>query len=330
MRDCVDNVPSLGREKAASDAPPEKVMRILFMIGSGRCGSTMIEEVLIRHPEIGFVSNIDSYLPLGSKGRFNSGLYRLTPARFGQRDRLGLQLIQKRAHFGPSEAYNAFNREVSPLVSRPWRDLQAEDVTPWLATRFRSFFERRLTAQRKTSFVHKFTGWPRTGFIHEIVPEAKFLHIIRDGRSVASSMLQRPHWHGYLGPWGWGHGPLPGAYETEWEASGYSFLALAAIDWKLMMDAFERAKARIPEHLWMDLRYEDFIEDPRSCARQILDFFALEWTEQFEKGFRKYAFSTSRRAGYKRDTTPDQASLLDQLLHEHLVRYGYIVDAAST
>ncbi|MDQ3533869.1 MAG: sulfotransferase [Actinomycetota bacterium] len=287
----------------------------------------MVSEVLVRHPDIGFISNVDAYLPFNARGRWNSSLYRRTPPQLGQRDRMGLQLIQKRMHFGPSEAYNRFSREVSPLVSRPWRDLTAEDASPWLAARFRAFFEERAEAQRKPAFLHKFTGWPRTGFIHEVIPDAKFLHVVRDGRAVASSLIQRPHWHGYLGPWGWGHGPLPEEYQKEWESSGYSFVGLAALDWKLMMDAFVEAKKRIPPQLWMEMRYEDFIEQPRQRTQNILDFMGVPWTGKFEGAFRKYSFSKSRKTGYRRDLTPQQLELVQTLLEDHLSRFGYGKDA---
>ena len=37
----------------------EPVTRYLFVLGTGRCGSTLVEEVLARHPDSGFVSNLE-------------------------------------------------------------------------------------------------------------------------------------------------------------------------------------------------------------------------------------------------------------------------------
>jgi hypothetical protein len=34
-----------------------------FVIGTGRCGSTLVQEVLARHPQVGFVSNLEDKLP---------------------------------------------------------------------------------------------------------------------------------------------------------------------------------------------------------------------------------------------------------------------------
>lgn len=297
---------------------------LLFIIGTGRCGSTVVQELLTHHPDIGFVSNVDTKLAhLALKGRWNSLLYERAPSELSRRDKLHLGLIQRRFHYGPSEAYRLLSREVSPLVSEPFRDLTADDVTPWLEKRFRSFFETRVRAQRTPAFLHKFTGWPRAGFIHAVFPEARYLHVIRDGRAVASSLMQRPWWRGYLGPTGWGFGPLPEEYEEEWERSGRSFVALAGIEWKLMMDAFDKARATIPDDRWMEVRYEDFVEHPREHTDRALRLIGLEWTQQFEAAFAAYPVSVVRRQSYRGDLTAAQVVMLDQILGEELRKRGY-------
>ena len=98
------------------------------------------------------------------------------------------------------------DRELSPILSRPWRDLTAADVTPWLAARTRAFFQVRADVQRRPVFLHKFTGWPRARFVEEALPGSRFVRVIRDGRSVVNSWLQTPWWRGPEGPsqWQWG------------------------------------------------------------------------------------------------------------------------------
>jgi hypothetical protein len=296
----------------------------LFILGTGRCGSTVVQELLARHPDVGFVSNVDTRVPsLNLRGRWNSWAYDRTPSKLSRRDRLGLGLVQSRIHYGPSEAYALLSRQVSPLISEPWRDLTAEDVTPWLRKRFRRFFVERAIAQKKPFFLHKFTGWPRAAFIHEIFPRAKLLHIIRDGRAVASSVMQRAWWRGHLGPERWGFGPLPDAYADEWRDSAYSFVALAGIEWKVMIDAFEVAKKAIPQELWMEVRYEQFVEEPRRHTRDIMRFVGLDWTEEFERRFLDYPFSSNRKQSFRKDLSSGQVSLLDNILRDHLGRLGY-------
>jgi sulfotransferase family protein len=286
-----------------------------FVLGTGRCGSTLVHEIIARHPDVGFVSNLEDRLPLAPRtGRWNNDLYRRVPDRLTAKGRL---------RYAPSEAYRALDREVSPAISAPVRDLLAEDVTPWLERRFRTFFEARADAQRRPVFLHKFTGWPRSGFVRRIFPEARFLHVVRDGRAVANSFLQMPWWQGYGGPDSWSWGPLPAAYAQEWEDSGRSFAVLAGLEWKLLMDAYEAARELVPAGQWMEVRYEDFVAEPRQHMRAMLDHLHLEWTPAFEQGFSRYTFDAARREAYRRDLGIHDVAMLDASLTPALERHGY-------
>lgn len=301
-------------------------MTMLFIIGTGRCGSTMIQEVLARHPDVGFISNFDARFPaLNSKGRWNNALYRRTPLRYTQRDRRRIsgRAAAAESHFGPSEAFRLLERRVSPIWSAPYRDLTSEDVTPWLERRFQRFFGERVATQNKAVFMHKFTGWPRAAFLHKIFPDARFLHVIRDGRAVAGSVVERLWWRGYAGPWNWGRGPLPDDYAKEWEASERDFVVLAGLEWKLLMDTFDAAKQSVPPELWMDVRYEDFVDEPTARLKDIFAFVGLDWSDEFDKKFGQFAFTNAMKDRFRRDLTQRQVTMLDEVLEAYLVKLGY-------
>ena len=289
---------------------------VAFVLGTGRCGSTLVHEVLARHADVGFVSNVEDRFPLPKgAGRWNNGLYRRSPEPFTRKGRI---------RFAPSEGYRALEREVSPILSAPDRDLVAEDLTPWLDARLHGFFDDRAHIQGRPLFLHKFTGWPRARFLARIFPHARFVHVIRDGRAVANSFLQMPWWRGYAGPAGWGWGPLPSEYQTEWEASGRSFAVLAGIEWKILMHAFDDARAQVPAERWLEVRYEDFVADPRRVTGDMLGFLGLAWTPGFEAGFRRYRFSADRNEAYKTDLGIHEVALLEACLAAPLERYGYV------
>lgn len=300
-------------ESARSE--PGSIPGLVFILGTGRCGSTLVHEVLARHRRAGFVSNIEDNLPrLGLAGRWNAELYRRIPARATRKGGL---------RYAPSEAYRVLDEQVSPLLSTPGRDLRADDVTPWLEERFRRFFLQRAAAQGSPVFLHKFTGWPRAGFIQRVFPEARFVNVIRDGRAVANSWLQMPWWLGYRGPQAWQWGPLPEAYGEEWEASNRSFVLLAGLAWKLLMDSFEQARATVPAGQWMDIRYEDVVVEPRSQLEKMLAFAGLDWSDEFEAAFNRYRFATERSEAFRRDLGGGAVAMLDASLAGHLRRYGY-------
>ena len=287
----------------------------VFVLGTGRCGSTLLHEILARHRDAGFLSNIDdrtSSPAIG--GRWNGPLYRGLPPSFSRKGR---------ARFAPSEGYRILDRRVSPAISAPMRDLTSEDATPWLGGRFRRFFDDRARAQGSPVFVHKFTGWPRARFIDAVFPEARFVHVIRDGRAVANSLLQMSWWKGYRGPEGWGWGPLPEGYEREWESSARSFPVLAALEWKVLMDAFEESQSEIAPERWLDIRYEDLVHDPVSTSKSVLEHVGLSWTAEFEDRLRLYRFDPDRTQAFRRDLSGTDLAMLDRVLAKRLMQYGY-------
>jgi hypothetical protein len=300
-----------------------------FVIGTGRCGSTLVQEVLARHPEVGFVSNLEDKLPVPDLcGRWNNRLLRRAAPRdprFGPfRDRP--RLIERgRLRIAPSEGWQVLARQVSPILVTPDRDLLASDLTPWLDRRLRRFFERRMAAQGRRVLLHHVTGWPRARLLQAAFPQARFIHVVRDGRAVANSWLQTSWWTGYQGPERWYLGPLPAPYATEWEAADGSFVVLAGLGWKLLVDAFGEARAAIPASQWLEVRYEDVLADPRGQVTAMLEFLGLGWTPTFEAGFSRYTFATGRREAFRRDLDPGQLALLENSLAEHLQRHGYAV-----
>ncbi|GII27290.1 sulfotransferase family protein [Planotetraspora mira] len=286
-----------------------------FLIGTGRCGSTLVHDVIARHPDASFVSNVDDRwrrVPALIRP-LNGVIYRRMPT--------GSRVKWLR----PSEGYAALSREVSPTVVNPFRDLVAADASPWLANRLRSFFESRGATAPGRHFVHKFTLWPRASFLHAVFPEARFVHIVRDGRAVANSLLQMPWWSGHLGPSRWELGTLPEGYAQEWDREGRSLAHLAGIGWKLLIDAFEVARTAVPPDLWLEVRYEDLLADPRKHMDIILEFLGLPWTQGFERGFARQEFSPGRADAFRRNLAPKQLALLERSLASRLQRYGYHV-----
>jgi len=194
---------------------------------------------------------------------------------------------------------------------------------PWLQKRIADFFDSRIEAQGKPAFVHHLTGWPRSGLLRSVYPEARFVHVVRDGRSVANSWLQMGWWDGYRGPDNWYLGPLSRADQAEWEEAERSFVVLAGLGWRILMSAIEEARALVPEEQWLDVRLEDFMDDPRGRTEEVLDFLGLEWTPQYEAGFAKHTFQASRGVAWKRDLSEADIAALERTIAKPLAAYGY-------
>jgi hypothetical protein len=213
--------------------------------------------------------------------------------------------------------------------AEPGRDLVAADVTPRVRRQLHSVFERMVTRRRNRILI-KLTGWSRIGFLNEVFPDAKFIHIVRDGRAVSSSYLHinEWQWRGWYGPHSWRYGPLSPEDQAAWEASGRSFIALAGIQWRLHTRAIETARAGVDQHRYLEVRYEDYCADPWATCRRVLDFSELEHAPAFERHVRS-AKITDMTSRFQKDLSPEHVLRLTNLLRADLVRYGYDVSDAG-
>ena len=161
-------------------------------------------------------------------------------------------------------------------------------------------------------------------FFARIFPEARFIHIVRDGRAVANSWLQMPWWGGYRGPEHWHWGPLTPHYADEWERGGKDFALLAALAWKTLMDSFLAAEGELQAHRYLRLRLEDILAAPKEHFQTLLGFCDLPWTPDFERGFARRKFHDGRKLAFQRDLSAAQLSVIEGSLAPLLKRYDYV------
>jgi hypothetical protein len=116
----------------------------------------------------------------------------------------------------------------------------------------RAFFELYAERQGKTRWGDKTPGYVREMVrIQGVLPEARFIHLIRDGRDVALSMM------------GMSWGP--------------SSVEAAARRWRKRI---MRAREQVPrvKH-YIEVRYEDLIADTEPTLRRVCEFIELPFDE---------------------------------------------------
>lgn len=304
---------------------------LALVTGTGRSGTTLVQEMLSRHPATGFISGLDDKLPrLNLHGRANGRLYRFAPQRPSSMRALAesRRLIERgRLRVAPSEGYRLIDRQVMGGFSTPCRDLLAEDMTPYLAPRVREFFASRERAQGCDVLVQHLTGWPRVGFLRAAIPDLRVVNVVRDGRAVANSWLQMGWWDGWQGPDKWIYGPLPADLRREWDEHNRSFPVLAALGWKMLMAAYEDARELTPPGQWLDVRYEDILDHPQESFAELLDFLGLPWDHGFQTGFERHEITAARADSFRTELAPAQLQAVEQVLAKPLARWGY--DATS-
>jgi len=278
-----------------------------FILGTGRCGSTVFHRMLVRHEALAYISNINT--------------------RFRKLPRLGVpkamfHRVLLRAGIGePVEAYPLL-AQAFPGFVEPCRDLGGDDVTLSGGKRIRELFTEIQQGQRKERFCYKYTGWPRLEFFSRIFPSARFIHVVRDGRAVANSLLHVPWWTGWSGPENWRWGPLPERYRREWEDEERSFAVLAGIQWKILLDQVEATRPLIHPEQFLEIKYEELMERPLPVFRRVCEYLDLDYSQLFERALRRVEL---RNANWKweSDLPESEKARLNRSLRSHLEKHGY-------
>jgi omega-hydroxy-beta-dihydromenaquinone-9 sulfotransferase len=284
----------------------------IIIVGVGRTGTTVFHRMLSEHPHL-------AWLPGRISSRFPEKL-ELSRLVMKGLDYPLLGEFLKRG-IKPGESYPFWEHHCKGF-SAPYRDLLAADVTD----KARSHLPRttaKLLTEKRNRLLLKITGWPRISFLSEIFEDARFIHVMRDGRAVANSMLNVYFWQGWKGPQNWGWGELLPDQKKEWNEHGQSFVALAAIQWKILMDAMEKAKKTLSSEEFLEIRYEDLCADPLGQLRKVTQFCELEWTDGFRRHLGKYQPNNTNDK-FMYDLTPKQQRDLEEVLGNYLRRYGYL------
>ena len=288
-----------------------EIKKPIILLGTGRCGSTALHKLLSQHPNVAWLSRLSNRFP--DRPKYDYWLMRSFDLPL-----IGHPLNRR---FNPSEGY-FFWQHYAPGFRQPFRDLMAQDVTNREKNAVCRAMAQILTSQRQRLLI-KITGWPRIGYLKEIFADAKFIHIVRDGRAVANSMLAVNFWDGWHGPERWRWSPLTPDQNRIWEGTNKSFVALAGLEWVMMQEATIKAKSLLQSDDLLEIRYEDFCADKLAITKQIAQFAELDWSQKFEHAVQSFPVE-SQNFKWKTELTVEQQRILEDIEHEYLQHYGYL------
>lgn len=283
----------------------------IFIVGAGRSGSTAFHEIFCSHPQVAWLSSLcNKYRDNPSRNRLLMTLidYPLVKA-----------FLLKRTH--PSECYD-FWEHLCKGFRHPCRDLVSEDVTFKNKSRIYRAMSEMLTPKRNRLLI-KITGWPRIGFLLEIFRDAKFIHIVRDGRAVSNSIINVDWWWGWRGPENWRWGLLKPAHQAAWEKHHKSFIALAGIQWNILMEAMDKAMQCLEKDNFLEIKYEDLCADKLGVFKKAIQFCELEWSHRFADSIMRHPLKNMNYK-FKEELTSRQLGILNDIMQFYLQKYGYV------
>lgn len=207
----------------------------LFIVGVPRSGTTLLRVMLDSHPR----------LAVGPECPWIGGGYGHRPS--------------------VKDLYEALTRGANGPVGN-FSGIGEEDVARALGDAVAFLLQRYAERRGKARWVEKTPNQiTEIPLLHRLFPDARYLHVVRDGRDVAcSSFVERRSW----GP------DLVNGGER------IANTRLHALErWHRWVDQFERWREdyRLPVHT---VRYEDLVHAPRGELQRILDFFGEPWSDE--------------------------------------------------
>jgi hypothetical protein len=287
-----------GRSKAESSP--------FFVVGTGRCGSTLLQAMLMSHidmrmpPETQYFDHLDP-VALGFSD----------PLKPGDTETYLKHALSERAKFflgaeaGTADAYAAAVR--AGLRS-------ARDQFLWIC--------QRMTQGQSGARLGEKTPqhWKSIDRIGELFPEACFIHLIRDPRDVVASLLEMDWW-------------------------GNRSARKAAKYWRNAVDTALLQERRCHgRHLIV--RYEDLIDRPEGVLREVCIFLGVPFRHEMldhrasarrsfgggeveYKGLAAKPIDRSRVGRYRKRLSPMQVRIIEATVGAHRMRrLGYTPDPA--
>ena len=190
-------------------------MRPIFIVGSPRSGTTLLRWIIDAHPHI-----------------------MCPPCETSLFERY----------------YTIFNgflweRQYSKLP------LNRDTLIEWFRDHFDSLFIRLHRVSHKPRICEKTPAHVKyLDLITEVYPQAKIIHIIRNGENVASSLQK-----------------------VGFAPSGITGLIRNSLTWKISVEKGRGHGKKLPRENYLEIRYEDLINDPRLTLRLICEFVEEEF-----------------------------------------------------
>lgn len=276
---------------------------VVFVVGCPRSGTTLLRRMLDNHPALA-VSNDTHFIPryLPADG----------PDAPLPEERLA-ELVDSRrfARFGlPADA-----------VRRAAEHASYRRFVTHVYAEFAAANGKALAGEKTPDYVRHIP------LLADLFPDARFVHLVRDGRDVALSLQQ------WASP-----SRGPGRFGL-WQAEP---VATSALWWERFARDGRRAGRELPADRYREVRYEDLVADPTAEAKRIVSFLELAWNDavvNFHVGRHRavpgqsakkaWMPPTSGLRDWRRDMDERSRLLFEAVAGATLEDFGYPVSSAT-
>jgi hypothetical protein len=239
----------------------------ILIIGAPGSGTTLLYQTLCSHRDLAYITHNMLRAGILRHGRL-----------LGDR-RKALFILQNLIHRDPTSNL--------PLGDAFWikyfgdyNYMTENDCTEEMAAYFRKKVLQVQNLWGRSRFVDKtLQNCFRVRLLNSIFPDAKFIHIIRDGRAVAFSILNKIEIAGDPNRlFHVGFKEILGDKYQSQRSELYNF----GLAWQEFVRKGREASA-FAQSRYYEVRYENLITEPYNELRNIVDFCELNWYSEFEE-----------------------------------------------
>lgn len=303
-----------------------RIIEPIFILGAPRSGTTVFERVFSNHSDLAFFDYGTRVFP---RSRILGN--RLLQSLFNF-DRNYLQYwAQKESNAMVRAGRYKHLRNVPDEGNFVWslvlpRDMHdyydVEDVENVRMELLETIIKRQMLYCKKQRFYNKNPSHSvRLRLLYRIFPDAKYIHMYRDGRAVAYSLLQARRRAG-------GPSLIFGAKPKSTQGlSDEPYILSAGRQWSRIVKHIQEDSDPFDQQV-LHISYEEFVEDPIEVCRRSWEFCGLPNDAGSEKNLVEYSDALDLKCmNYKYEEALDarEVAQLTQIVASELQSLGYDV-----
>jgi hypothetical protein len=274
-----------------------------FVVAAARSGTTLLRVILDRHPMIA----------IPGEGHF-------IPTLWGRRDRYGrdgrIERPERWLHdLEAHPAYRYWDLAISAV-----RDELSKIDDPSFGAAVDAAYSAYAASRGKRSWGDKTPDYiDHLPLLERLFPNARFVHLVRDGRDVALSTLDLARLH------------------THAASVGYL--------WSRQVREARKVGRELGPERYLEVRYEEFVDDPAPVLRRLCAFLSLPFDEamlqhdarvvqsipeKFRSMHTRLALPpTKGLRDWRRDMPDSEVTRFEAVAGPELVDFGYEVGSPA-
>jgi len=209
-------------------------------------------------------------------------------------------------------------------IGKDWAS--EKDVNDSARTHLRDTILEIIKEKKSKRFLSKYPrNAVRIRFLNRVFPGSVFINIVRDGRAVVASMLNRVKNENldYFGI------PLRNGNQSE-----FDLLEAHARQWVEVLEEINIARNHLKPEQYFELKYEDLVSDPKMWLKKIFSFCDLKQENIFQNEIKyvpgRHRIETiseklsNRNKLSKNDFSKEEIDRLNKIMKNPLERFEYI------